>query len=182
VNAATAYATLMVAQDRGIKVTSGGIEVGFRSVHWPGRFEILRQDPLLIIDSAHNRDSAQKLHKVLHDYFPGEKVVLVFGASEDKDIKGMLSELKPAVHQVVMTKSTHPRAAEPGELAALAEELGCQAVTSGSVEEAMVTAESLAEGKRIILVTGSIFIAAAARSVWMVAEGDKDLASIGKEL
>ena len=130
--------------------------------------------------SAHNRDSAQKLCKVLGDYFPGHKVVLVFGASEDKDISGMLTELKPAVHQIVMTKSTHPRAADPVELAAIAKELHCPAVPSQSVEEGMAAAENLADGKRIVLVTGSIFVAAAARSVWMVSESNKDLASIGK--
>ena len=180
VNAATAYATLMIAREKGIQVSTDGIKAGFQSVHWPGRFEILRQNPALIIDSAHNRDSAHKLYKVLTDYYPGQKVVLVFGVSEDKDISGMLSELKPAVFQMVMTKSTHPRAADPLELVAIAEQLNCQAVASQSVEEAMIAAENLAGGSRIILVTGSIFVAAAARAVWMDGESDKDLASIGK--
>ena len=182
VNAATAYAALMVARKNGIEVSIPGIKEGFRSVQWPGRFEILQQDPAMIIDSAHNQDSAQKLHKVLQDYFPGQKVVLVFGASEDKDISGMLSELKPAVHQIVVTKSSHPRAADPEDLAALAEKLNIKAVASSSVEDAMTEAERLADGSRIILVTGSIFVAAAARSVWMAAESDKDRAAIGKLL
>ena len=180
VNAATAYAALMVARENGIEVSVPGIKEGFRSVQWPGRFEILQQDPAMIIDSAHNQDSAQKLHKVLQDYFPGQKVVLVFGASEDKDISGMLGELKPAVHQIVATKSSHPRAADPEDLAALAEKLNIKAVASSAVEDAMTEAERLAGGSRIILVTGSIFVAAAARSVWMAAESDKDRAAIGK--
>jgi dihydrofolate synthase/folylpolyglutamate synthase len=180
VNAATAYAALMVARENGIEVSIPGIKEGFRSVQWPGRFEILQQDPAMIIDSAHNQDSAQKLHNVLQDYFPGQKVVLVFGASEDKDISGMLGELKPAVHQIVATKSSHPRAADPEDLAALAEKLNIKAVTCSSVEDAMTEAERLADGSRIILVTGSIFVAAAARSVWMAAESDKDRAAIGK--
>ena len=181
VNAATAYAALLVASQRGVRVTDSSIREGFQSVQWPGRFEILRQDPLLIIDSAHNQDSAQKLHKVLEDYFPGQEVVLVFGASEDKDIRSMLGELKPAVKQVVTTRSTHPRAAAPEDLAAIAGQLGYQAVASGSVEEALREAEQLAGEKTIILVTGSVFVAAAARSVWMAAERDRDLAQIGKQ-
>ena len=91
----------------------------------------------------------------------------------------MLSELKPAVFQMVMTKSTHPRAADPGELVAIAKRLDCQAIASQSVEEAMTAAENLAGGNRIILVTGSIFVAAAARAVWMGSESYQDLASIG---
>lgn len=180
VNAATAYAALMVAKENGIEISNSGIMAGFQSVHWPGRFEIVRQDPPLIIDSAHNRDSAQKLCKVLGDYFPGQKVVMIFGASEDKDLSGMLSELMAAVDQVVMTRSTHPRAADPVDLAAIATGLNLQAVSSQSVEEAMREAERLADGNRIILVTGSIFVAAAARSVWMVNESDQDLSSNGK--
>ena len=182
VNAATAYAALMVAKAQGVPVTDSGIEQGFRSVQWPGRFELLRQDPPLIIDSAHNRDSAQKLYQVLVDYFPGQQVVLVFGASEDKDITGMLSELKDAVFRVVATKSTHPRAADPDDVVRFAEEVGCRAVAVSSVESALVKAEHLAEGGRIILVTGSIFVAAAARAVWKATEGENKLAPIGRTL
>jgi dihydrofolate synthase/folylpolyglutamate synthase len=178
-NAATAYAALMVAREQGIQVSQDGIREGFRSVHWPGRFELLRKDPPLIIDSAHNRDSARKLHKVLQDYFPGEKVLLVFGASEDKDIRGMLSELKPAISEVVMTKSTHPRAADPDDLVNIAHELNLTAISKPSVEAAISEAEGLAKGSKILLIAGSIFVAAAARSVWMALESDKDRTAIG---
>ncbi|MGB3703528.1 MAG: cyanophycin synthetase, partial [Anaerolineales bacterium] len=138
--------------------------------------------PALIIDSAHNRDSAQKLYNVLEDYFPGQKVVLVFGASEDKDISGMLTELKPGVDQVVATKSTHPRAADPEELVNLANKLDLPAILTQTVEEAMIEAEQLSGGKTNILVTGSIFVAAAARSVWLLSVGENDFTHIGKKL
>ena len=93
----------------------------------------------------------------------------------------MLGELKPAVKQVVTTRSTHPRAAAPEDLAAIAGQVGYQAVASGTVEEALREAEQLTGEKTIILVTGSVFVAAAARSVWMAAERDRDLAQIGKQ-
>lgn len=179
-NAATAYAALMVAREQGIQVSDSGIRAGFQSVQWPGRFELLRKDPALIIDSAHNRDSARKLHKVLQDYFPGEQVVLVFGASEDKDIQGMLSELKPAIFKVITTKSTHPRAADPDDLVKVAEGINLNAISTASVESALTEAERLANGSTIILVTGSIFVAAAARAVWMAAESEKNRTAIGK--
>jgi len=180
VNAATAYTALMVAKDNGIEVTDLGLQRGFRTVAWPARFEILRQDPALIIDSAHNRDSTQKLYNVLEDYFPGQEVVLVFGASEDKDITGMLTELKPGINQVVATKSTHPRAADPDQLVSIANKLSLPAISTESVEEAMDEAEQLSDGKKIILVTGSIFVAAAARSVRLLSESESDTVLIGK--
>jgi dihydrofolate synthase/folylpolyglutamate synthase len=174
-NAATAYVTLQVAHKNGLEVSENAIRQGFGSTYWPGRFEILRQSPPLIIDSAHNRDSAQKLRLTLEEYYPGYPVILVFGASEDKDIEGMYSELLPRVRQVVATKSTHPRAFDPHELAQMASEFGLPAVSCPTIEEALIEAESYAEDEAIILVTGSIFVAAAAREVWREHLGVKDL-------
>jgi dihydrofolate synthase/folylpolyglutamate synthase len=116
----------------------------------------------------------------LEDYFPGQEVVLVFGASEDKDITGMLTELKPGINQVVATKSTHPRAADPDQLVSIANKLSLPAISTESVEEAMDEAEQLSDGKKIILVTGSIFVAAAARSVRLLSESESDTVLIGK--
>jgi dihydrofolate synthase/folylpolyglutamate synthase len=125
----------------------------------------------MIIDSAHNRDSAQKLRLTLDDYFPGYPVVLVFGASEDKDIQGMFAELLPRIRQVVATKSTHPRAIEPGALADMVAEYNLPVISSPTVEEALAAAEGLAGDEALIVVAGSIFIAAAAREVWKEAAG-----------
>lgn len=178
-NAVTAYATLQVAAQHGIRVTDLGISQGFRNVKWPARFEILRQDPPLIVDSAHNRDSAKKLRAVLQDYYPGLPVVLVFGASEDKDIGGMLTELLPSVKMIITTKSTHPRAADPEQISEIATGIGAQAVSTPSVEQALERAELSAKGEAIILVTGSIFVAAAARSVWLARTSEKIMSFTG---
>ncbi|HEX9029558.1 MAG TPA: folylpolyglutamate synthase/dihydrofolate synthase family protein, partial [Anaerolineales bacterium] len=107
-NAATAYAALQVAREHGIPLDEAAIIKGFSEVSWPGRFEVLQRNPPIVIDSAHNRDSALKLRLALDDYFPGWPVVLVFGASEDKDIAGMFAELMPRIRQVVATRSFHP--------------------------------------------------------------------------
>jgi dihydrofolate synthase/folylpolyglutamate synthase len=181
-NAATAYAALQVVRQNGIQVTDLGISQGFRSVNWPGRFEILQHDPPVIIDSAHNRDSAKKLRAVLDDYYPGMPVVLVFGASEDKDIKGMLAELGPCARKIVTTKSTHPRAADPGKLVEIANEIGCPAFSTPSVEEALDEAALLTGGEAVILVTGSIFVAAAARSAWLTCSSEKNLSYTGNKI
>jgi dihydrofolate synthase/folylpolyglutamate synthase len=178
-NAATAYAALQVARQYGTQVTDLGINQGFQNVKWPARFEILRHDPPVVVDSAHNRDSTRKLHAVLQDYYPGLSVVLVFGASEHKDIGGMLEELLPSVGTVLTTKSTHPRAADPEELLEIAAGMGAQVLSTSSVEEAMGEAEMLADGEAIILVSGSIFVAAAARSVWLARSSEKTMSFTG---
>ena len=117
------------------------------------------------MDSAHNRDSALKLRLALDDYLSGRPVVLVFGASEDKDIYGMFSELLPRVKQVIATESTHPRALNANDLVALAHQFGCLARAVVPIERALVTAMELASEECAVVVTGSLFVAAAARQI-----------------
>jgi dihydrofolate synthase/folylpolyglutamate synthase len=165
-NAATAWAALQVARTRGLEVNEAQIRDGFARVSWPGRFEILSRQPLVVIDSAHNRDSALKLRLALDDYFPGVPVVMLFGASEDKDVRGMFEELLPRVRQVIVTRSFHPRAMGTQELADLASELGCPAMVVKEVEDALEEALHQAGDRAMVLATGSIFIAAGVRHTW----------------
>ncbi len=166
-NASTAYATLQVARQEGLAIDEGAIQRGFRQVIWPGRFEILQRRPFLIVDSAHNRDSALRLRLALDDYFPGKQVVLIFGASEDKDIYGMLEELLPRIKRVLATQSFHPRAAHPEQLVALCHRLGRPAWAVAPVENALETALEFAEKEdSVVVAAGSLFIAAAVRAAW----------------
>jgi dihydrofolate synthase/folylpolyglutamate synthase len=165
-NAATAYAALQIAKKYDNKITNKDILDGFSRVKWPARFEILRRDPPVIVDSAHNRDSVLRLRLAMNDYLPDLPIILVFGASEDKDIEGMFAELLPKVDKVIATRSVHPRAIEPEELIKIAHRFGKQAIAFSSVEEALREANRLAQREAAILVTGSIFIAAAARAAW----------------
>ena len=165
-NAATAYTALKVACKQGLSISETNIRDGFRSTVWPGRFEILQRYPPVIVDSAHNRNSALKLRLALDDYFPGHPVVLVFGVSEDKDITGMFTELLPRVRQVIITKSFHPRAIEPEKLIESAHQFGKQAKPITNFNAAMEEALRLSMGECVVLVTGSVFIAASGRAWW----------------
>ncbi|PKN85802.1 MAG: bifunctional folylpolyglutamate synthase/dihydrofolate synthase [Chloroflexi bacterium HGW-Chloroflexi-8] len=165
-NAATAYAALQVLINSGTKITDQNISQGFHKVVWPGRFEVISKKPMIVIDSAHNRESALRLRLAIDDYFPGVPVTLIFGASEDKDIEGMLAELLPRVKLVVATKSFHPRALEPEMIVEYALKSGKRGYVTNSVEEAVDKALELAGNETIILVAGSLFVAAAVREVW----------------
>ncbi len=165
-NAATAYAAMQVARVNGLPLSEADIRKGFAQVHWPGRFEVLQPYPPVVIDSAHNRDSALKLRMALDDYYPGLPVVLVFGASEDKDIAGMFAELMPRVRQVVATQSFHPRAVDTAVLVELAHRYGKPAKAVVPVEDALEEAIRMAEGEAIVLAAGSLFVAAAVRQSW----------------
>ncbi len=165
-NAATAYAALNLFRQRSLPVSEDAILRGFANVKWPGRFEILRKNPPIVIDSAHNRDSAQRLRIALDDYFPDYPVVLVFGASEDKDIDGMISELLPRLRQVVTTQAVHPRAMDPHKLVEIVHQHGRPARAVPQVADAFMEAVRLAGQDALILASGSIFLAAEVRMIW----------------
>jgi dihydrofolate synthase/folylpolyglutamate synthase len=165
-NAATAYATLKVFQEVGFALEDEAIVVGFKQVNWPGRFEILQANPPVIVDSAHNRDSAGKLRRTLDDYFPQEKVVLILGASEDKDIGGMFAELADRVGEVLATRSYHPRAMEPERIVEVVESYQKPVRIVMEVPDALDEAIRISSEDTIVLASGSLFIAAGIREAW----------------
>ncbi len=106
-NAATAYTALKTS---GIEISDEAIQKGFSQVKWRARFEVVRREPPVIFDSAHNQDSFAKLRQTLDEYFPGRQVYLIFGASEDKNIPGMFAEMKPKIRKT----DRHPRRPSTG--------------------------------------------------------------------
>ena len=163
VNAATAYAALQIFISRSHGLPTRAIKAGFSHTFWPGRFEIVQKSPPVVLDCAHNRDSALKLRLTLEENFPGIPVVLIFGASEDKDISGMLAELMPVVKELYLVKSFHPRAIEPGKLAEMAKPYDRPIQITDHIPEALEKAIRDSRVKGLVLVTGSIFVVAEAR-------------------
>jgi dihydrofolate synthase/folylpolyglutamate synthase len=166
VNATTAYGILRVFNQRGLVVNPDAIQHGFATAFWPGRFEIVQTSPPVVLDCAHNRDSALRLRLTLNEYFPGKPVIMVFGASEDKDISGMLEELMPQVKELVAVRSFHPRAIKPDELVHMAEGYGRQVDCIEDIPSALDKALQLVGEDGLVLVTGSIFVVAEARKYW----------------
>jgi len=167
-NGAVAYAALMALRERGLPISPDAIREGLRSLRWPGRFEILSRRPYLVVDGAHNRDSAQKLAAALDEYFAGRRVTLIFGASSDKDVAGMFAELLPRVAHAIMTQAIHPRAGDPEELTKLARDaqanLGVEVVSP--VAQAVERALQLSAPEDVVLACGSLFVVAEVRTAW----------------
>jgi dihydrofolate synthase/folylpolyglutamate synthase len=164
VNAATAYAALKVS---GLNVSDEAIRKGFAGVSWPCRFEIVCHAPPVILDSAHNQDSFEKLAQTLEDYYPGLSIILIFGSSEDKDVSGMLAALKGRLKLVLATKASHPRAIEPEKIVETANRLGIRAEAAAPVEVALDRALDAAKGGGdIVLSAGSMFVTAEVKTAW----------------
>lgn len=166
-NAAAAITSVLRLRKLGFEISDQAMQNGLEKVVWPCRFEIINRNPYLIIDSAHNRDSAHKLRQAMHDYFPGKPITLIFGASEDKDISGMFAELLPACSRVILTRSPHPRAAELNTLIKSASSYPCSIITAETIEIALKFSLDPGEPDGVVLVAGSLFVAAIVREAWL---------------
>ncbi len=168
-NAATAVAALEILIERGFSISPLTINKGMSRVKWPGRFQILGKNPLIIVDGAHNVLSAGELKKSLlyyyKDYFhrdgqqSGITKILVFGASADKDIKGMIGELVPVFDRVIVTRSKHPRSMEVPLLKEEFNSLGIEVDSAEDVGKAIELARRQALNDSLICITGSLFVA-----------------------
>jgi len=141
------------------------VREGFATVISPGRLEILRTSPTIMVDAAHNPHSAKSLATALETSFTFVGVIAVVGMLHNKDAVGFLEALSPVVSQVVITEPISPRALPAVELARLASEvLGGERVTIGgdlasALEEAIGLADSSGEyGGVGVIVTGSVVL------------------------
>ncbi|MCK4450833.1 MAG: bifunctional folylpolyglutamate synthase/dihydrofolate synthase [Anaerolineae bacterium] len=165
-NATNAIAALDIMHQRGFRVPVEAVREGLRSVHWPGRMEILSREPLVIVDGAHNPYSAQVLRRALEEWFPDRRWMLVFGASADKDTAGMLKVLLPISEYTIVTRSDHPRAASPVELADVVAAVGGGAEVSVNVRKSLRRGLALMDPASGLLVTGSTHLVADIHEEW----------------
>ena len=161
-NAATAVATLELLMEKGFHISNDAVVTGLAQVNWPGRLQVLRREPLLVVDGAHNPYSAGKLREALKQYFEFKHAILIIGTSSDKDIAGIISELVPLFSKVIVTRSIHPRAMAVATLVAEFRKYGIKAKATEDILSALRLALSLAGKKDLICVTGSLFVVAGA--------------------
>lgn len=144
------------------------LRAGLAAATSPGRLEIVRRSPTVIVDAAHNPHGAQALAEALKDSFAFGRLVGVLAVFADKDATGILETLEPVLDEVVVTRNTSPRAMDPGELGALAAEIfGEHRVTVvRDLPDALDRAAELADEGGVnggIVATGSVVTAAEVR-------------------
>jgi dihydrofolate synthase/folylpolyglutamate synthase len=165
-NAATAYTALNIIRKQGWNLTDEAVMRGFSQVQWLGRFEIVRHKPYVVFDGAHNPYSAAMLRQAVRTYCPDSPILLIFGASEDKDIQGMFAELLPDTQTLLPVQAGHPRALAAEKLAQHASGYNCQVIPCGTVLDAFQRAMEMADDSSLVLVTGSLYLVGEARQVW----------------
>jgi dihydrofolate synthase/folylpolyglutamate synthase len=140
----------------------------------PGRLEVVRRSPTVVVDAAHNPHGARALADAVSDAFDFSSLTGVVAILADKDARGVLEALEPVLAHVVLTRTSSPRAADPEELAAVAAEVfGADRVEvvprlTDALEVAIARADQVAAdlgGGAGVLVTGSVVTAAEGRAL-----------------
>jgi dihydrofolate synthase / folylpolyglutamate synthase len=154
-------------------VDPGVVREAFANVASPGRLEILRRSPTVIVDAAHNPGGMAATVAAIEEAFTFTRLVGVVAAAKDKDVAGVLAELEPLLSDIVVTRNSSVRSSEPAELGALAAEIfGEDRVTVAErLDDAIDVAVALADeasddgppGSGGVLITGSVITAGDAR-------------------
>ncbi|MBT9255723.1 bifunctional folylpolyglutamate synthase/dihydrofolate synthase [Phycicoccus sp. MAQZ13P-2] len=144
------------------------LRAGLAAVESPGRLEIVRRSPTVLVDAAHNPAGARALRDAMSDAFTFVKLVGVVAVMADKDAAEMLEVLEPLLDEVVVTRNTSPRSMRPRELGELAAEIfGEHRVTVvDDLPDALDRAAGLADEGGVaggVLATGSVVTAAEVR-------------------
>jgi dihydrofolate synthase/folylpolyglutamate synthase len=150
-------ALLAVATAVQLGIAEGAIRRGLTRVRWPGRFQIVGEQPTLVLDAAHNPAGARALAASLREIFGSASLTLVLGVSRDKDAAAMLAALAPLAHRLILTRAAVPRAADPEALRRLAPARVPLVETAASAAEALAMATSPAKTD-VVCVAGSLFL------------------------
>jgi dihydrofolate synthase/folylpolyglutamate synthase len=166
INAAVAIGVIDLLRNYEANIGIDAIKNGLYNTLWPGRCEVISEEPVIVLDGAQNIASARALKEAIKDNFSAaggsakggkyKNLILVLGISKDKDIKGICDELYDLTDTVILTKADNPRAAEPKILAEYFKDKRFH--ITKNVREARNLAGQIAGKRDLILVCGSLFV------------------------
>ena len=154
-NAAAAMTACLAFGEMGARFDSAGIGEGIARCRWKGRFEVIEDRPLFIVDVAHNPDAFNALKITCEMLLPGRRLILLFGVMKDKDYRGMLEKINPLAKAVVGVPLPGGRALPPPSLAELFLKSDVPYFPCGTAADAVRTARSLAGPDDVLLAAGS---------------------------
>lgn len=160
-NAALAVVCVEVLREQGWRITDQAVAAGLAEVVWPARLEVIRRQPLVVVDCAHNVASAEALLHALEQSFAPRQRLLLFASSSDKDVAGMFRVLGPHFAQAVLTRYTNnPRAMPPEQLGQLWKDHSpAPALVVPNPAEALQQALTLTGADDLLCIAGSVFLA-----------------------
>ena len=165
-NCGVALGVIDALQERGIEVSAQNAIDGLADVKVQGRLETIRSQPHTIVDAAHNAASVAALMRAIGQNIGYDSMVVIFGCSADKDIDGMLNQLRLGADKVIFTNTGTPRSADPYDLLARFQE---KSQKMAQVEESLLNAHQTAcncvTREDLICITGSVYLVGHAKQV-----------------
>lgn len=156
-NAAAALGIVERLMDKGYAISPDQIADGLANAVWPGRMHVVRQQPLVVLDGAHNPPAIRALANAVRTAFRYRRMILVIGVMADKAIYSLLKGIVPLADHVIYTRPVYERAASPDRLMSVAKPFGIPGETIFSLKSALTRAGEMTDSEDLILVCGSLF-------------------------
>lgn len=168
-NAAVALAVIDELRRQGWNIPDAALRRGLAETQYQGRVEVVRRRPLTVIDTAHNVASILALVQALDELHPRGRRVLIFAATQDKDVAGMLGAIRGRFERVIFTRyQKNPRGVPAEELSALWQKIGdCPHAVHQSPLAAWQAARQWAAADGMICIAGSFYIVSELRNTIM---------------
>ena len=157
-NCAVVLTVMDVLRQQGFTITEDHIRRGLSSVSWPGRFELLRKDPLFLVDGGHNPQCIEALADNIRDYLRGRPLTVLTGVMADKDYNCMYCNIAPFVREFVTVTPDSPRALPAEGLRDYLSRFGKPVFPAGSVREGVALAIEKAGPEGVVLAYGSLYM------------------------
>ena len=158
-NATNAIAAVEALKMKGTDISQKAIRDGLEKVKWTGRLEIVRNNPTIILDGAHNPNGAKIMHQALEEIFSYRYLTLVLAIFADKDYKKMIEVLAPGADLIIATKAENPRAASPQAISKEAAKYinENKIIAIENIPQAINYALSNSKEDALICITGSLY-------------------------
>ncbi|MEN8126470.1 MAG: folylpolyglutamate synthase/dihydrofolate synthase family protein [Planctomycetota bacterium] len=159
INCGLALAMLDKLKNQGYSIDDQKAVSGLSEVKLAGRMEVVCEDPRILVDAAHNAASVRALIQAIGQHVPYDSMIIIFGCNNDKDVRGMLSELQYGADKVIFTRSNSPKAVFPSDLAEMYTDIcGKMCQTTLSLKEAIRIAGNAVSKEDLICITGSFYL------------------------
>ena len=163
-NAAVVLETVEVLRQRGWHISDEAVVQGLKNTRWPARFEVLRRDPMFIVDGGHNPHGIRATAESLQRLFPGKKFTFVTGVMADKDVESILGLIVPLADQFFTVRPDNPRAMSAQELAERIRAMGAKATPCESVADGVDRAVAVEGKDGVACALGSLYMSGDVRA------------------
>ncbi|MBW2108130.1 MAG: bifunctional folylpolyglutamate synthase/dihydrofolate synthase, partial [Deltaproteobacteria bacterium] len=156
-NAALALGVVGLLRKKGWGISDEAVDAGLKTVRWPGRLQVVRQHPLMILDGAHNPAAVRALCRFLKSERTWRRLSVVVGILKDKAWKSMLRDLADVCDTMILTRPRYERAADPRSFVSFVHNLNCPTTVADDVHTALSLAVKNVTVDDAVCVTGSLY-------------------------